>query len=43
MIKRLDIETDTNNNFIGCWKIDEEICNQIISFYENNIDDVRPG
>ncbi len=43
MIKRLDIETNTNNNFIGCWKIDKEICNQIISFYENNIDDVRPG
>ena len=42
MIERLDIETKTNNNFIGSWKINKKICDEIISFYENNIEDVKP-
>jgi len=43
MIKRLEIKTNTNSNFIGCWKIDKEVCAKIISFYENNLNDVKPG
>ena len=43
MIKRQKIETETNNNFIGCWQIDRKICDEIIAFYEENLTDVRDG
>tara|TARA_B100001996_G_C18671655_1_gene596975 strand:- start:89 stop:736 length:648 start_codon:yes stop_codon:yes gene_type:complete len=43
MVKRGKLETAVTNNFIGCWDIDKKICEEIISFYEKNPDDVSDG
>ena len=43
MIKRNNIQTDTNNNFIGCWVLNKKICEKIIKFYEDNLGDVKQG
>jgi len=43
MFKRHDIKTASQNNFIGCWYIDKDICNKIINFYEDNPAEVTDG
>ena len=43
-MKRIDIETDKNSNFIGCWNInDDKLCNEIIELFENNKKDHGQG
>ena len=38
-MKRLEIKNNENPNFIGNWNIENnELCNQIIDFFENNSD-----
>ena len=43
MVKRHDIKTTSQNNFIGCWNIDKDICNKIITYYENNPSQIKEG
>ena len=36
-MKRLDIQTPNANNFIGSWNLnDDQLCKNIINFFENN-------
>ncbi len=38
-MKRLEIKNEASPNFIGNWDLEnEELCNQIIDFFENNSD-----
>ena len=36
-MKKISISTDLNPNFIGSWNIsDDQLCTDIINFFENN-------
>ena len=38
-MKRLEIKNEASPNFIGNWDLEnEELCNQIIDFFEKNSD-----
>ena len=38
-MKRLEVKNEASPNFIGNWDLEnEELCNQIIDFFENNSD-----
>ena len=43
-MKRVEIKTTTNANFIGCWqKKSNKICKDIINFYEENSQSSKSG
>ena len=43
-MKRIQITTNKNSNFIGAWIIDnKKTCNDIIDFFENHKEMQKPG
>ena len=38
-MKNIEIDNNKSPNFIGCWNIeDDNLCKNIINFFDNNID-----